>query len=155
MSSSEWGITRRVPAQVDLADNTHLGGELHLLARTTYPPGPETVLEMLNRPEAFFALTVAEHDVALVAKAQAAVVACRDEIALLDPDRASVAKAVRLAVELYGGGVYQGSATFELPPTSSRVLDYLNAPGAFFALSDGDTVRYVNKSLVRLIRPRD
>jgi len=155
MSSSDWGTTRRLPAQVILADGVTMDGELHLLARTTYPPGPETPLEMLNRPEAFFALTLAGHEVALISKAQVAAVSCRDGVALLDPDRASVAKAAQLTVELAGGSVYDGSATFELPPNSSRVLDYLNEPGAFFALADGGAIHCLNKSLVRSIRPLD
>jgi hypothetical protein len=155
MSSSDWGITRRVPAEVVLADDVCVAGELYLLARTTYPPGPETPLELLNRPEAFFALTLADSGVALVSKARVVMVSCRDEVALLDPDRASVAKAAGLTVELHGGVEYRGRATFELPPSNSRVLDYINGPGPFFALSDGDTVRFFNKSFVRLIRPLD
>ena len=56
---SDWGITTKVPAEVVLAEGIALAGDLHLYARTTYPPGPETPLEMLNRPDTFFALTVA------------------------------------------------------------------------------------------------
>jgi hypothetical protein len=163
MSATDWGTTRRVPVQVILADDLRLDGDLHLLERTTYPPGPETPLEMLNRSETFFALTGigakpgsgTEHQVALLSKAQVAVVACRDEVAPLDPDRASVATAAKLAVELHGGAEYQGHVTFELPRSHARVLDYVNSPGAFFALWDHDTIRYINKSFVRCIRPLD
>jgi hypothetical protein len=31
----------------------------------------------------------------------------------------------------------------------------VNGPGSFFALRAEDTTRYINKSLVRLIRPLD
>ena len=154
MSSNDWGVTRQVAAEVILADHLRLEGALHLLARTTYPPGPETPLELLNRPEAFFALTL-EEGVALVSKAQVVTVVCSDDVALLDPDRASVAKAAGLTVELHGGTEYRGYATFELPPSNARLLDFVNSPGQFFALWGDDTIRYINKSFVRLIRPLD
>ena len=54
---SDWGITTKVPAEVMLVEGIVLSGDLHLYARPTYPPGPETPLEMLNREDAFFALT--------------------------------------------------------------------------------------------------
>lgn len=155
MSSNDWGTTRRIPAQVILADTFRLEGELHLLARTTYPPGPETPLELLNRDDTFFALTGPGHEVALVSKAQVAVVICSEEVAPLDPERASVATAAALAVELQGGAEYRGNATFELPQSHARVLDFLNSAGSFFALWDRDTICYVNKSFVRCIRPLD
>ena len=155
MGSSEWGTTRRLPAQVVFADEVHLGGDLHLLARTTYPPGPETPLEMLNRPEVFFALTLADGGVSFIAKAQVVVVSCHDPLAVPDPDRASVARDVELVVELHGGAEYRGHAIFELPPFRARALDYVNGPGDFFALWDDGLTRYINKSFVRLIRPLD
>ncbi len=155
MSGSDWGVTRRVPADVVLADAVILEGELHLLARATYPPGPETPLEMLNRPEPFFALTLADHGVALVSKAQVVAISCHGPVPVLDPDRASVAKAAGLKVEMHGGAEYRGRAIYELPPSSARVLDYVNEPGPFFAVADDDAIRYINKSFVRLIRPFD
>lgn len=154
MSSSDWGTTRLVPVHVVLTQDVIVHGQLHLLARTAHPTGPETPLELLNRGDAFFALTL-ERGVVLISKAQTVVVACRDEVAPLDPDRASAAKAVALTVELHGAAEYRGHATFELPPSNARALDYVNGPGSFFALADGDTIRYVNKAFVRLIRPLD
>ena len=54
---NDWGTTTKVPAEVVLAEGIVLAGDVHLYARPTYPPGPETVLEMLNRGDVFFALT--------------------------------------------------------------------------------------------------
>ena len=66
---SDWGSTNRLPAHVALVDGAVLDGDLHLLTRPAYPPGgSETPLEMLNRPDPFFALTLAGGDVALVPK---------------------------------------------------------------------------------------
>lgn len=152
---SDWGATQRVPAEIVLAKGGVLVGEVHLLARTAYPLDPETPLEMLNRAEPFFALTLAEGGAVFVSKAQVSILSCWGQTPLRDPDRATAAKLVALEVELVDGTKCQGRSTFELPPSSSRALDYVNGPGRFFVLWTDDLTRYVNKSLVRLIRPLD
>jgi hypothetical protein len=151
---SDWGSTNRVSARVALAEGIVLEGELHLLTRPAYPPGPESPLEMLNRSDAFFALTLPSGGVTFVPKAQVSVVFCRDDTPT-DPDRISAAKLIGLEVVLRGGEEYHGRASLELPPSRARALDYVNGPGNFFALWADDTTRYINKSLVRLIRPLD
>lgn len=153
---SDWGSTNQVPASVSLVEGLVVEGDLHLLTRPAYPPGPETPLEMLNRPDAFFALTLSGGGVAFVPKVQVVLVSCRNEVPLYsDPERESAAKHVDLEVVLPGGAQHRGSAVFELPPNRSRALDFVNGTGSFFALrSDGGTW-YVNKSHVRLIRPYD
>jgi hypothetical protein len=152
---SDWGSTNRVPALVALTEGTTLEGELHLLTRPAYPPGPESPLDMLNRPDPFFALTLAGGSVTFVSKAQVSVIACREQPPLTDPDRINAAKLVSLEVVLHGGAEYRGRATVELPPGRARALDYVNAPGGFFTLFSDDTTHYLNKARVRLIRPLD
>jgi len=152
---NDWGATQRVPAEVLLARGGVLVGELHLLARTAYPLDPESPLEMLNRVEPFFALTLGEGTAIFVSKTQVSVLSCWGQNPLRDPERASAAKLVALEVELADGTKYQGRSTFELPPSRSRALDYINGPGQFFVLWNDDLTRYLNKSLVRLIRPLD
>jgi hypothetical protein len=152
---SDWGSTNRVPAQVALAEGMILEGELHLLTRPAYPPGPETPLEMLNRADPFFVLTLPDGTVTFVAKAQVLVIDCREQPALTDPDRITAAKLVGLEVMLHGGAEYRGRATVELPPGRSRALDYVNGQGQFFTLFSDEKTHYFNKSFVRLIRPLD
>jgi hypothetical protein len=154
-SMNDWGATQRVSAEVVLAKGGVLVGELHLLARTAYPPEPESPLEMLNRLEPFFALMLAEGGPVFVSKRQVAMLSCSGQSPLPDPDRISAATLVGLEVQLADGSTYRGQSTFELPPSRSRALDYVNAPGQFFILWADDLTRYVNKSLVRLIRPLD
>ncbi len=151
---SDWGITTKVPAEVVLAEGIVLAGELHLYARPAYPPGPETVLEMLNREETFFALTL-DGRVTFIPKAQVVVVSCRNQATLADPDRVSAARHIELEVVVQGGAEYRGRAAFELPPSRSRALDYLNGAGVFFGIGTDDANWYVNKSRVRLARPLD
>jgi hypothetical protein len=152
---SDWGATRRISAEVILADGVVLEGDMHLVASAAYPLSSESPLEMLNRPEPFFALTLGEGEVAFVSKAQVALVSCRDENPEGDPERASVARLVALEVALVGGAEYRGRSSFELPPSRARALDYVNTPGRFFTVWTNDLTRYFNKSLVRLIRPLD
>jgi hypothetical protein len=152
---SDWGATQRVTARVALAEGVVLAGELHLLARVTSPLETESPLEMLNRDDPFFALSLAEGGVAFVSKAQVAVVSCQNLEPHEDPDRASAARLVALSVELTDGVEYRGRSTFELPPNRSRALDYVNAGGRFFTLANDGITQYINKSLVRLIRPLD
>jgi hypothetical protein len=154
-SMTDWGATHRVPARVRLAEGVVLAGDLHLLARTTYPADTGSPLEMLNRDEPFFALSLAEGGVAFVSKAQVAVVSCQHLELSDDPARTSAAKLVELTVELTDGVEYRGRSSFELPPSRARALDYVNAPGQFFALWTDDIAQYINKALVRVIRPLD
>jgi len=151
---SDWGITTKVPAEVMLAEGIVLAGDLHLYARPTYPPGPETPLEMLNRPDTFFALTL-DGGVRFVPKDQVVVVTCHTPVPPADPDRVSAAKLIELEVVVQGGAEYRGRAVLELPPSRGRTLDYLNGAGIFFALGSDDVSWYINKSRVRLARPLD
>ena len=139
---SDWGATRRISAEVVLADGVVLEGDMHLVASAAYPLSSESPLDMLNRPEPFFALTLGQGEVAFVSKAQVAVLA-------------SVARIVALEVAMVSGAEYRGRSSFELPPSRARALDYVNTPGRFFTVWTNDLTRYFNKSLVRLIRPLD
>ena len=152
---SDWRATQRVSAEVILADGVILEGDMHLAPSAAYPLGTESPLEMLNRDEPFFALTLGEGEVAFVSKEQVAVVSCRDQSQATDPARASAARLVALEVVLTAGAEYRGRSTFELPPSRARALDYVNAPGRFFTVWTSDLTRYFNKSLVRFIRPLD
>jgi hypothetical protein len=152
---NDWGATQRVASRVVLAEGVVLAGELHLLARITAPTVSESPLEMLNREDPFFALTLAEGGVAFVSKAQVAVVSCQNLDPLDDPDRASAAKLVALAVQMTDGIEYRGRSSFELPPNRARALDYVNGVGRFFTLATDGITQYINKAQVRLIRPLD
>jgi hypothetical protein len=151
---SDWGAVQRVSAEVVLADGHVLEGDLHLAALPTYPAATESPLEMLNRSDPFFALSLAQGGVAFVSKAQAAVVSCQDQ-SPLDPARVSAARMVGIEVSLANGTEYRGRATYELPAARARTLDYVNGSERFFTVWTDHLARYINKSLVRIIRPLD
>lgn len=137
-----------------MADGAVLVGDLHLAERATNPAETESPLEMLNRGDPFFALSLTQGGVVFVSKAQAVVVSCHDT-SPLDPARATAARLVALEVLLANGAEYRGRATYELPPARARTLDYVNGSERFFTVWTDDLTRYINKSLVRLIRPLD
>jgi hypothetical protein len=149
-----WGSIHQEDATVVFADGEVIEGRLHLLGRDHYPPGPETPLDMLNRPEAFFALTGTGGPI-LVSKAQAAVLTCRHDTLPLDPERLSAARLVPMDVIMVSGLELRGQSAVELPAVRSRTLDFVNTPGQFFELWSGELTHFVNKGLVRLLRPLD
>ena len=152
---SNWASTERIPAQVTMAESVVIQGDIHLQPRVGHHDGPETPLEMLNRPEPFFPVTLAGGQIAFAAKAQVALVTCDPGIAMTDVERASAAKTIRLDVTMAGGNQVKGWASLELPPTRNRTLDYLNEPGPFFVLRTETATCYINRLHVRVVRPGD
>ncbi len=152
---SDWQATHRIAATVTFADGHTLEGELHLQPSTALHQRAETPLEMLNRSERFFAMTLASDEVALVAKSQAAVVACADFQPAEDPERVSVAKELRLRVHVVGGRQFEGVSRSELPPLHSRALDFLNADVGFIDLVNGDVVHFINRPMIQHVYPID
>ena len=152
---SNWASTERIPAEVTLAEAVILKGEIHLQPLVGHHVGPETPLEMLNRPEPFFPVTLTGGQIAFAAKAQVAVVTCEAGVAMSDAERASAAKTIRLEVTMAGGNELKGWAALELPPTRNRTLDYLNEPGPFFLLRTEAATCYINRTYVRVVKPAD
>ena len=151
---SDWGITTKVPADVLLVEGVGLTGDLHLYARPTYPPGPETPLEMLNRGDVFFALTL-NGGVTFVHKAQVVVVTCRGQTRTTDPDRLTAARRIELEVVTETGAEFRGSVVAELPPSRGRTLDFLTGVARVVELGADDVSGSVSKSRRRLARPLD
>jgi len=152
---TQWSATEQVAAEVLFADGSSLRGNLHLQPGSAHHPGAETPLEMLNRADAFFPVTMASGDIALVSKAQTTVVTCEAGPGRFDTDRATIAKTVVLEVHVSGREVLRGTASLELPPSHSRALDFLNEPERFFAIADDETTWHVNRAHVRYVHPLD
>ena len=152
---SDWAATERLAVEILLAEGVTLRGELHLQPRVAAHEGTETPLELLNRPEPFFALSVAD-GITFVSREQVAAVSCEPpQAGPDDPDRRNAATRFALEVVLWGGATYRGWALNEMPPARARTLDYLNTSGRFFAVSTDTETRYVNRSHVTVVRPID
>ena len=151
---SDWAATRRLPVEILLAEGVTLRGDLHLQPGVANHEGTETPLELLNRPEPFFVLSVAD-GITFVSREQVAAVRCAPPVVPDDPDRLNAATRLGLEVVLWGGATYRGWAIHELPPHRARTLDYLNTSGRFFAVSNDTETRYLNRSHVAVVRPFD
>jgi hypothetical protein len=155
---SDWGTTTRIRSLVTLASGEVYPGEIHLIDWVHHHAGPETPLEMLNRPEGFFPITQ-EHGTVFVPKAQVAMVTCEwppqgwppDGIVLLpDPERR-----VSLLVRLASGEELRGEAAMAPRNGHGRALDYLNESGSFFQLVTDNVPRLINRAHVSVVRPLD
>ncbi|HUL48713.1 MAG TPA: hypothetical protein VLT79_01725 [Gemmatimonadales bacterium] len=132
------------------------------MERVPQHDGPETVLEMLNREEGFFAFKPDQsegqsgEDLLLIAKSNTVSVALDRQAPISDPARLSAAKMAGLELVLAGGQELAGWASIELPPQHSRLLDYLNsARAAFFTVWTHAATHHINPAHVLYARPLD
>ena len=146
-----------VPASLLLAGGGTRVGEVYVMERVPQHAGPETPLDMLNRPEPFFPFRPKTDGsgVLLVAKARTVTLTVAQP-KVEDPARLSAAKKASLEVTLADGSKLTGWATLELPEYHSRLLDYLNAYAEpFFAVTTATEVHLVNRAHVLYARPED
>lgn len=145
-----------VPATLLQAGGGKRDGEVFVMERVPQHTGPETPLDMLNRPEPFFPFRPKDDGgVLLVAKARTVTLTVpRPEAE--DATRLSAAKQASLEITLADGSKLSGWATLELPQEHSRLLDYLNASAVpFFAITTAEHVHLVNCAHVLYARPED
>jgi hypothetical protein len=144
-----------VPANLLLTQGVSRPGRIFLMDRVPHHDGPETVLELLNRPEGFFAFSPTdEGDLVLVSKAQTVTLSVDRQAPIADPARLSAARMLGVEIALAGGSTLGGWASAELPEEHSRLLDYLNAsPDPFFAVWTHAATHYVNRAFVLYARP--
>jgi hypothetical protein len=155
---SDFSLPRTpVPASLLLTQGVSRPGQVYVMERVPQHDGPETVLEMLNRPEGFFAFRPTEDaEILLVSKAHTISVSQDRQAPIADPARLSVAKLLGVSIVMVGGATLGGWASVELPMFHSRLLDYLNAThDPFFALWTHAATHYVNRAHVLFARPLD
>ena len=150
---TDWASTNRLQVRVTLAEGLVIQGDVHLQPRVAWRNGPETPLELLNRGDAFFPMSLAQGDVVFVAKDQVAMMAYRDVVSFDDPERQNAARMLPLEIMMVGGMEHRGVAVSELPPTRARALDFLNAPERFFQLLTDEGTLCLNRRFVRAARP--
>ncbi|MFI5235587.1 MAG: hypothetical protein ACHQXA_07755 [Gemmatimonadales bacterium] len=155
----DWGSTERIESEILLGDGTRLVGAVFVQGRVPQHDGPESLVEMLNRPEPFTPVSLTGDGVVFLAKAQIALVAGDPAVPSTEVDgdqvRHSAAKMIGLEVEMLGGRVLRGWAALELPPNRARALDFLNEAGDFFALSTSAAHWVIHRAYVRGVRPLD
>jgi len=152
--------TTTVAARVLLTQGDARSGHIFVMERVPQHDGAETVLEMLNREEGFFAFkpdrAEGQADLLLVSKSHTVSLAVDRQAPIRDPARLSAAKMAGLELVLAGGQELAGWASIELPPQHSRLLDYLNsARAAFFTVWTHAATHHINPAHVLYARPLD
>ena len=150
---SDWADTTRVTGEVIFAVGGSLKGDFHLQVSTATHRTAETPLEMLNRPETFFPLTLSDGDVRLVSKDH--VVAVSFGEGAHEPPPLPQTEPVSFEVSMADGSEYQGQVHIELKPPHTRGLDLLNQAERFFALTVPGGTWYLSRSNVRHVRPHE
>jgi len=153
---SDFSLPRTpVAAHLLLTQGVSRPGQIYVMERVPDHEGPETVLELLNRREGFFAFRANQDDsVLLVSKGQTVMLSVDRQAPIADPARLSAARTLGVEVALTSGSTLGGWATAELPPPHARPLDYLNASyDPFFAVWSHATTHYVNRAFVLYARP--
>ena len=153
---SDFSLPRTpIPARLLLTQGISRPGQIYVMERVPHHDGPETVLELLNRPEGFFAFRPSENDeILLVSKVQTVSLSIDRQAPIADPARLSAARTLGVEVVLAGGATLGGWASVELPEQHARLLDYLNASReAFFAVWSHAATHYVNRAYVLFARP--
>ena len=150
---NDWAKTERRPVRVTLAEGLVITGDIHLQPRVAWRDGPETPLELLNREDAFFPVTLTGQEVVFVAKAQVAALGFRPSEEPTDVARQTAMRNIPLEIMLVGGTELKGVAVSELPPNKSRALDFLNDSASFFLLVTEDGHVCLNRRFVRAARP--
>jgi len=159
---SDFSLPRTpIPAHLLLTQGVSRPGQIYVMERVPDHDGPETVLELLNRREGFFAFRPAGNGkaggaVLLVSKAQTISLTVAKGDLIDDPARRSAARLVAIEIVLTDRSTLHGWAHVELPEHHARLLDYLNAtPELFFAVTADDGTHYLNRTHVLYARPKD
>ena len=150
---SAWGDTLRSRVDVLLTGHRTITGDIHLQPFAEHHAGRERPVDLFNRPEPFFVVTLEGEQPLFLAKSQVIYLKLAAPPVTDDPDRASAARRIELELELADGTLIEGIVSLEIPPDRLRVLDFLNFAPQFFVVSTADAVRIVNRDHVRAVSP--
>jgi hypothetical protein len=151
--SSDYRIAKlRCPVEVTLANGHRLDGDVFVQSVGRFRSGPEEPIDLLNHEETFLPLAGADGTIALVQKAQIAVVGC--PLPVDDEPSAAGVVGMRVELTLSDGSAHEGSIFPELPAGRPRLVDFLNdTPFQFIALFTADQLRLVNRVHIAYVRP--
>src|SRR3989442_9723240 len=101
---SQFSLPRSpLPARVQLAQGVSRPGDVFVMERVPHHDGAETVLEMLNRREGFFAFRPADEEGGLLMSKVHTVSVSDRQAPIADPARLSSARMPGIGLVLVGG----------------------------------------------------
>jgi hypothetical protein len=148
--------TRSVEAEIEIEGSRREEVTFFLATTAASHEGAETMDEALNRIRRFVPVrSRGRGELFLVRRESLATVSVgRDEgPRLLDTVEGVASSIDFVRLELRGGEVLEGALAIVLPPANPRLSDYFNLDGvAFVPLLVGESVVYVNKEFITLVR---
>lgn len=147
---------RKVPVTIRCVDCEEIKGELFLSLFSKNHSGQETALEFMNSPERFFVLRLqAEPPVRMMNKDRIVEIEVSADAELGGQDLSGMgAKEEPMEVHFKNSHSLNGNAYVELPPTKSRLIDFLNQEDKFFLLQTDQTVHIINRRQISFVTPR-
>ena len=149
---------RRVPARLAVTGAAPRAVELFLADRARSHGGPERPSDVLNGPDAFFAVCTGFEEVLLVQREAVCFISVAADLELgedaLDAEDLAAAEAHVAEVEalLEDGTRVEGTVVWLLASGHERLVDLLNASAPFVVVREGETCHLVNKARVRWFR---
>lgn len=143
--------TVAVDAEVMCSDGQQLRGQIFLPASAAKHFGPMRPEEWINEPLSFAPFRIDGGEPIILNKHEilALTVTAADdppEDGLEGPERA-------IAIDCLGHR-FEGSVIIDMPPHQCRVLDYLNRPGDFLVLRDGERHHLIRKQRISRVEEK-
>lgn len=150
MSQSEYFIEKQqLPVTVTMVTGEELSGCLFVQHTWRQPSLEFDAPALLNLPDPYFPLQIADGKTRLIAKAH--VVVMRGA-ASAEADDASLGDPARVAIRCTNGLMIQGFLRIARITSNTRVLDYLNRPAEdFIVLHSLDSAALVNRQHIAVV----
>ena len=136
------------PAEAVCAHGRMFVGRIFVPAAASRHAGAMRAEEWMNEGNAFFPFLPDDSRTSVLLNKQEVVVLSVSASADVGGLAEEAEIPARRVVVECGGRRLDGTLLIEMPPTQSRVLDYLNRPEAFLTLREGDRHHLVRKSRI-------
>lgn len=141
-----------VAVRVLLEDGSMIDGELYAPS-VGADSDSQRLLDRLNDDAERFVPLARNDDNCLLQKAWVVWVQLNEAVDPSEPPSEPAGGLVhRLRLTLANGRTLSGAVSYVMRPERSRVLDFLNATPAFFAVRDGERITLVNRAFVQQVR---
>lgn len=152
---SEYRIEKeRLPVVVVTSGGDRLFGDMFVQAYARHRSGREEPSDILNGPEPYFPLAIANDHTVLIAKAWVRELEIVGEAS--DDSSGFAARATTVELTIVGGSTRTGRVYLEVPFDRPRLLDFLNRlDQPFLTLHTDDGMRLVNVRMLERVRQLD
>jgi hypothetical protein len=154
VSPTDYKIEKlRCPVMLEMSDGEQLRGDIFLRPVSRFRPDPQTPVEFLNEPDAYFAL-VSPNGIGLMISKENVL---RVETDLpVEDDSVDVPRlGLEIEITLNGGAICHGTVFLDTPAERGRLIDFMNSyQGRFLVVYDTTKVTLLNRRAVAHVRER-